>query len=582
MASLKCHNNYQSYVHWSEACLNLCSCKQITLFSCLRSVSRCMPFGSPVQHADQHRTVQCRYETEMFVIGVSHTFFFKSGTLPSCSSGPHKPLELSQYLRARPPQKLSAHAADGEGWVLQWSSPYPSSSSLSQHLTYQLSYRRERQDNWITANLTSTQMTIESEALSPGCRYEARVRARGKVGQWSDWSPLVTWQTENPRLQCVLDGEKEVTCSWEVRRDLAHFITYQLAYRHNHSAPSEIRCANSTVSADSRETMLRYSCSLTVPDPAHVLLELQPTRKAKTFRDSAQHCKSLSTLNRVTICIKGSRLTRGSKSLTVLGESLAPSQRYQVQVRSLVCSGDDYEGPPSEWTEPVEWNSHAGAFCRCMVCTLRKADLWEESVPSPDKSKVLSDIKVRADISAASLWAAKDSEKKGLELCEDQDCQDGDDSPSFVKEVNSSETSAMSFSGPYILCQVSRCKLRQCHYQGSGEGTLLGSSVPSSPEEFALSISGSSEGYVCMPSGSFSWSTEDLISRSHSNRATDEMADSSASQDPKLTEQSEKQDIQPDPSGSTPADKPPAYTPAPLAAWPQGGAPHNSGYCVLP
>lgn len=40
-----------------------------------------------------------------------------------------------------------------------------------------------------------------------------------------------------PSLHCVLDGENEVMCSWKVSRELAHFITYQLACQHNQTAP---------------------------------------------------------------------------------------------------------------------------------------------------------------------------------------------------------------------------------------------------------------------------------------------------------------------------------------------------------
>lgn len=40
-----------------------------------------------------------------------------------------------------------------------------------------------------------------------------------------------------PSLHCVLDGEKEVMCSWEVSREQAHFITHQLACRRNQTAP---------------------------------------------------------------------------------------------------------------------------------------------------------------------------------------------------------------------------------------------------------------------------------------------------------------------------------------------------------
>lgn len=41
---------------------------------------------------------------------------------------------------------------------------------------------------------------------------------------------------QSPSLHCVLDGEKEVMCSWEVSRELSHFITYQLDCRHSQTA----------------------------------------------------------------------------------------------------------------------------------------------------------------------------------------------------------------------------------------------------------------------------------------------------------------------------------------------------------
>lgn len=54
--------------------------------------------------------------------------------------------------------------------------------------------------------------------------------------------------------------------------------------------------------------------------------------------------------------------------------------------------------------------------------------------------------------SGVSLWPTKDSEKKLLEKEESSwKCYD---QPSLTEEVNSSDSSSMSFSGPYIFCQV--------------------------------------------------------------------------------------------------------------------------------
>lgn len=80
-----------------------------------------------------------------------------------------------------------------------------------------------------------------------------------------------------------------------------HSSRYHLAIHHVSpflipASRSERCCANPTVSSDLRGTVLRYSCSLTVADPAHLLLELQPTHNAKTF-DAHRHSEQ--TRNRV-------------------------------------------------------------------------------------------------------------------------------------------------------------------------------------------------------------------------------------------------------------------------------------------
>lgn len=70
-------------------------------------------------------------------------------------------------------------------WVLPW--PMPHHSIIHMHLS-SLSLQ--------TKEVTNTSVKLEKQLLHPGHRYEARVRARASVGQWSDWSPVVTWKTE--------------------------------------------------------------------------------------------------------------------------------------------------------------------------------------------------------------------------------------------------------------------------------------------------------------------------------------------------------------------------------------------------
>lgn len=51
-------------------------------------------------------------------------------------------------MRAQPPDNLSTRDTGDGGRLLSWSSPYPSSSSLNQNITFQLSYRTDGQDSW--------------------------------------------------------------------------------------------------------------------------------------------------------------------------------------------------------------------------------------------------------------------------------------------------------------------------------------------------------------------------------------------------------------------------------------------------
>ncbi|XP_049416658.1 cytokine receptor common subunit beta [Epinephelus fuscoguttatus] len=652
LKSLKCYNDYESYVHcyWRERG----NTTPQLWFKKGKNKEQCVPYGAKEQDASGHRTVQCRYKTRAFSIGIEHTvFFLKDKTQRNCSSVQHKRLDLSQHLRARPPVNLSIHdGGDGGRW-LSWSSPYSPSSTLNRNITYQLSYRTDEQDNWTSEEVTNTSVKLEKRLLLQGHRYKARVRARVSMGQWSDWSPVVTWHTEEdtghfPSLHCVLGGEKEVVCSWEVSREVAHFITYQLACGHSQDAMSEGCCVNQTVSLDLSRAVVRYSCSLTVADPAHLLVELQPARNAKSFK-ADQHIRP-NPPRQVKVRQKGSNwivewtesstasklrlnyqvcyyrtqdqgssilqnISEGSTSLSILGASLAPSESYQVKVRSLVFPAH-YKGIPSEWTDPAEWTSLKAAWSQTtliyftisvlvaavfltLYCTIpacqRKLVLWVDSVPSPGKSKILSELKsatsrtlmqsestsickvqhldsISTCSSDVSLWSTKDTERQLLE--QDEGCWQCDP-PSPAEKVNVSDTSSMSFSGPYIFCQSSSRKSVDVQCAEKEEEQETPSDDSPSPSSGTFTLYG--EGYVCLPNRSVSRSTQDLVS--HSDANTNTHRHDSAEQDRQCPD---KMDVQPGLSEPTSSHQPPAYTSGPFSPWPQEGNMQASGYCHLP
>uniref|UniRef100_A0A665WSM0 Interleukin-3 receptor class 2 subunit beta-like n=1 Tax=Echeneis naucrates TaxID=173247 RepID=A0A665WSM0_ECHNA len=643
LQSLECHNDYQTYVHcrWQQ---HRNTAVQLW-FKTAENRELCVPYSPRVP--DDHRTVQCRYNTRAFSIGIEHTVFFvEKETLTACSSVPRRFLDLSQQLRTRTPKGLSTYeAADGSRW-LSWSSPYASSSSLNKNLTYQLSYRADTQDHWSTVNVTNTNVKLDEQLQ--GHRFEAKVRAQALVGQWSDWCPVVTWSTgQIPSLHCVLDEEKEVTCSWEVSRELAHFITYQLACRHNQTAPFERCCVRPTVSSDPSGMVLLYSCSLTLPDPTHLHLELQPTRHAKTFKayqhirpDPPQQVKMKEVNNnwilewtkpgtaskvelyyqvcyyktQDKVCSKLLNISNGSTYKSFPADSLEPSQRYEAKVRSLVIPGEghEYNGIPSKWTDPVDWTSHEDTCLQICVNyyvtntlslygpfgTNRRAILWVDSVPSPAKSKILSEIKAATSrtlmqreqsflckeghydtIKTSSLWPSIDTEKQCLESSEL--LWIGDNFPISAVKVNSSDTSCMSFSGPYIFCQKSEAMSKsvdvKCEEKEKEEKTVSEDSP--SPVNFTLF----GESYVCLPNGSVSRSTLDLTS--HSDASTNTNRDESPEQNqdrPNTTLGPDKANVQPGFMEAISSDHPPPYVSGPLFAWPQAGTLQTSGYCHLP
>ncbi|KAM3598281.1 uncharacterized protein V6R79_016059 [Siganus canaliculatus] len=663
LKALQCYNDFRSYVQckWTEH-----GNTKLQLWFQTQDGNReqCLPYGSAQQEGNQSRVVQCRFETRAFSSGIRHTvFFLEAKTQSLCSSVSHKPLQLSQHLKVRSPVDLTAHdAGDGGQWI-HWSSPYPSGSALNRNITYQLSYRTDSQDSWTTEDVTNTSLKLGRHLLLPGRRYEAKVRARASVGQWSFWTPVVTWQTEAdvgqlPTLHCVLHGETEVACSWEVPTELADLVEHKLVCRRNQTALPERCCRNLTVLPDLSGTRQRYSCLLTATDPARLLLELKPTVKTRTLRAS-QHIRpdppqqvkvrekdgnwivewtaprtpsypglvyQLCYHKTKTPDCSVQNVSQGAMFHTILAASLDPSQDYQARVRSLVRSEGDsvFGGIPSKWTDPVDWTSHEATwslttliylciaifvvvvfitlYCTIPACQ-RKVILWVDSVPSPGKSKILFDIQTTTNqtliekektsmckvqlmdsmstcSSDLSLWPSKDSESS---VEQDESCCKRDNQlqqqhqqqrQRLAEIVTSSDTSSLSFSGPYIFCQTLEpsCRSAEVKSQEKEEETSSDTSETAPP----ITITLFGEGYVSLPSRTMSRSSEDLVSHSNTHSTEQDQLHPDASAWPDKTE------VEPDLSGFPPSHQHPAYTTGPSSVWPQEGNLQASGYCHLP
>ncbi|KAM6905365.1 cytokine receptor common subunit beta [Xenentodon cancila] len=598
LESLQCYNDYKSHSHcrWRS---HTNTTLQLWVQTA-ESRELCTPYESA--KATEHGTVHCRYDTNLFGIGIRHNaFFLNNDTESFCSSVPHTATDLLRHLRARPPANLSASETGDGGQRLHWSSPYPSSSSLNKNLTYQFSYRMQTQDSWTMENVTNTSVQLERRSLLPGRWFEARVRARASVGQWSDWSSVVTWKTEDdfkqvPTLHCVLDGETAVTCSWEVSRELAFIITYQLACRYERKASFERCCLNPKVMSDLSGAVVKYSCSLITSNPEHLQVDLLLTHNMKTFKvhqhiqpDPPQQVKLrgedrnwivewtrpptgpfLSVWYQV--CYhrtqdQGSavllNVSEEFTNIMILGESLTPLENYQVKVRSLLVPGygSRYEGIPSDWTDPVMWTSNEASwsistlvyilisvtvatFFMTLYCTIpvcqRRAMLWVDSVPSPGKSKILSEI-------METKWVDQD----------DEGCSCDSPPPS--------DTSAMSFSGPYILCQVQADTSKSPNARQEEDNDTVPDVSPS-PSHVSSAVFGA--GYVCLPSHSVSRSTEDLTF--HSNNSSEK--DKTATDTTFWPDESDSQS-----SLCEPRTKPSDCISGPFIPWPPVGTIQESG-----
>lgn len=653
LRSLQCYNDYMSHVHchWRNE-----TGKKLQLwFKSDKKREQCLP--DTTQPATESETEQCSYKTKPFFIGIEHAAYFLEETTETlCSHGSRQKLELSKHLRAKPPVGLSFDDAGDRGWRLTWSSPYSSSSSLNKNITYEISYRKDGQSDWTTKGITTTSVKLEKQSLHSDCKYEARVRARVTVGQWSHWSPVLAFYTgegawQTPRLHCVLAAEKEVACSWEVSTEVAHFISYQLACLPHKTAPERC-CNNPTASYDLGGRVFRYSCSLTVENPELLLLELQPVHNTKIFMVNRNirppppvqvtgKKKASSWLVEWTAppmpvdikllyelcyyrkqeqnCVVQS-VPAGSTSYNILESSLAPSQDYQVKVRSLVAPGDNfsYEGIPSEWSHPADWTSREAAWAvhpiyffiaMCvtgaflvMYCTIpacqRKAILWVESVPSPAKSKILSEFKspysptlAQCEITSmckeqqldslstcssdASLWQNKGGERMYSD--QDEGCWKCDNNPDCAEDPSTpQQSSSVSFSGPYIFCQPPETNSRSADEER--EESEPPPDDPASPPPFDFNLYGA--GYVCLPKGSASRSTQDLVSHSDANAPAPDRAEQDH---PVTAEASAETDLQPGSVAPTSSPQLSAHASWPVAAgWPQGGTVESSGYFHLP
>ncbi|XDV13560.1 hypothetical protein PO909_001946 [Leuciscus waleckii] len=449
MDSLQCYNDYMTHVQCSwevdphvlpQATANKSVFELYYWDSTSEKETRCKPLSVLLSNGKTFH--KCRINTERFTISTCHTLYFK---VP-CKYPKATTFKVAQHGKVKAPIDLTEKVADGGGHLLSWKSPYPASSDFTRTLTYQLQYN-SMQDWTIVDNINASEYIIDKESLLPGNHYEARVRARGPVGLWSDWSPLVSWKTNNDgafNLQCVIVGEKTVTCSWQMKTDHVQFMSYHLWCSDSDNTKSSACCEYPQMQSQDVE-LSEFMCSVNVSDPYLLTVELKPVLYSRTFR-TAEHIK-LSQPGKIEVMEEDGTykfnwsvpvipskvdmqystelnistnedskiitLQEGVNYFEIPSGNLSHSTDFQAQIRLLPESVEDdevYIVQPSDWSQPAVFTTKPvllptssaiyiliPVFVVVLFVILynalpachRRIKLWHGSLPSPIKSKVL-------------------------------------------------------------------------------------------------------------------------------------------------------------------------------------------------
>lgn len=388
---------------------------------------------------------RCVIPYEVFVIADRDYFSFR----PDRPLGAQLTITLTQHVQAPAPKDLLINTT-GDHFLLTWTVALPGSQShwLS-NLEYEVVYKR-LQDSWEEASTlysNSSQAILESEHLIPSSTYVARVRTHlapgsGLAGRPSQWSPEVRWHSQTgdkaqpQNLQCFFDGAAVLSCSWEVRSEVANSVSFTLFYKASPNAGEE-ECS-SVLKEALPGLYVRHRCRIAVPDPgshSQYTVSVRPKEEEKFIKSSDNIQMAQPTLNvtksrdgytlhwtteemlykhightfqvqykKVTASWEESKTETLRNTHSMSLPPLEPSTRYQARVRVKPTPGG-YNGIWSEWSEERFWDTEwvlpmwvlvlilvfttmalLPALRYCGMYGYRLNRKWEEKIPNPSKS----------------------------------------------------------------------------------------------------------------------------------------------------------------------------------------------------
>ncbi|TRY84780.1 hypothetical protein DNTS_025208 [Danionella cerebrum] len=538
-----CYNDYKTHARCTwETDAHATSSSDQLYYTKKDRETLCVQDKASVITADGKKSHTCRYNTSRFVLGAVHIMLFKVPCVPAATT-----LQVAQQGKVRAPVDLTERAAYDGGHLLSWRSPYPESAIITKSLIYQLQYRRNI-DDWTTANnISTTNYTIDEKSLILGYDYQARVRAQGSFGVWSNWSPLVAWKTNNDgvfELQCVIEGETTVTCTWQMKKKFIHYMSYHI-WCQDRDNIEFYACCETPHLVSSVDELTEFTCSVNTTDPNSLTVELRPVQFTKNFSPS-KHIKlnqpenlkvteedgafklSWSKPNikrdfvfKTEIKIATSEdsvihnCSDGIYELQISAEILRPSTNYQAQVRFWPIPKTEYRIQPSDWSGSAVFTTGPALssislatyiFIAVLVSVLfaifysalpvcrRRIVLWKGSIPSPIQSKVLEGITKKNP----TAWPYLQTEKEATSVCVLLTSNNISKEPPVIQAEDLVKMAQST--GLNLLCtpkEEGKCKDK------SGM-SFIGPCMPANPELF-IPVNG---GYVITPETQNPSSTE--------------------------------------------------------------------------
>uniref|UniRef100_UPI0030FD2120 Cytokine receptor common subunit beta n=1 Tax=Homo sapiens TaxID=9606 RepID=UPI0030FD2120 len=409
LQTLRCYNDYTSHItcRWADTqdaqrLVNVTLIRRVNE-DLLEPVSCDLSDDMPWSACPHPRCVprRCVIPCQSFVVTDVDYFSFQ----PDRPLGTRLTVTLTQHVQPPEPRDLQI-STDQDHFLLTWSVALgsPQSHWLSPgDLEFEVVYKR-LQDSWEDAAIllsNTSQATLGPEHLMPSSTYVARVRTRlapgsRLSGRPSKWSPEVCWdsqpgdEAQPQNLECFFDGAAVLSCSWEVRKEVASSVSFGLFYKPSPDAGEEECSPVLREGLGSLHT--RHHCQIPVPDPAthgQYIVSVQPRRAEKHIKSSVNIQMAPPSLNvtkdgdsyslrwetmkmryehidhtfeiqyrKDTATWKDSKTETLQNAHSMALPALEPSTRYWARVR-VRTSRTGYNGIWSEWSEARSWDTES-------------------------------------------------------------------------------------------------------------------------------------------------------------------------------------------------------------------------------